>query len=263
MPPAGVSNTAAPSAEGASPSECTRGTGFARPPGASPSRAAREGEGAQRLRGCILLQPCAGSLFSTASVAAKVGEEFATKAGLRGGVVRGGGAGSPGGFIDQHIQRAGDGVHPHDVAVQHLVGVGGLHAGAQVLDALVQPMRAHLGKAHRLHRRAVTVLLAVQCQRIGRRAGAQRDAAGGGVADVTDGHVPGQAFDDFGAGEGVADKAEAAFGMEAAMVVGDDARGFLAAVLQGIEPVVAELGDVLTGCPNAEYAAFFLKFIAF
>ena len=40
--------------------------------------------------------------------------------------------------------------------------------------------------------------------------------------------------------------------------VGDrDTRGLLAPVLQGVEAVVAELGDFLTGGPDAEDAALF------
>ena len=61
---------------------------------------------------------------------------------------------------------------------------------------------------------------------------AQDGGAGGGIADMADGGVAGQALDHFAAGEGVADQAEAAFRVEAAAVEGDDAGGFLAAVLR-------------------------------
>ena len=40
--------------------------------------------------------------------------------------------------------------------------------------------------------------------------------------------------------------------------VGDrDTGGLLAAVLQRVQAVVGELGDILAGCPDSEYAALF------
>jgi hypothetical protein len=51
---------------------------------------------------------------------------------------------------------------------------------------------------------------------------------------MADGHNAGQALDHLTAGEGIADEAEAAFGMKAAAVEGDDAGGFLATMLEGV-----------------------------
>ena len=67
---------------------------------------------------------------------------------------------------------------------------------------------------------------------------------------MADGSGAGQAVDDFAPREGVADQTEAAFGVEALAVEGDDAGGFLAAVLKRMQ---SERGD---GCSvgMAEYA---------
>ena len=72
---------------------------------------------------------------------------------------------------------------------------------------------------------------------------------------MADGGVAGQALDHFAAGEGVADQAEAAFAVEAAAVEGDDAGGFLAAMLEGVQ---SERGDGggLGVAEDAEHAAF-------
>ena len=85
---------------------------------------------------------------------------------------------------------------------------------------------------------------------------AQDGLAGGGIADMADG-----ASRPAGAGwstpleKCVADQADAALGMEALAVVGDDAGGFLAAMLQGVE---AERGDGggVGMAEDAEDAAF-------
>ena len=84
---------------------------------------------------------------------------------------------------------------------------------------------------------------------------AQDGGARGGVADMADGHIAGQALDHLAAGEGVADQAEAALGVEAAAVEGDDAGGFLAAMLEGVQ---SERGDGggLGVAEDAEHAAF-------
>ena len=63
---------------------------------------------------------------------------------------------------------------------------------------------------------------------------AQDGRAGRGIADVADCHAAGQALDHLAAGEGIADKTEAALGMETAAVERDDAGGFLAAMLEGV-----------------------------
>ncbi len=70
----------------------------------------------------------------------------------------------------------------------------------------------------------------------------------------------GQVVDDVAAGEGVADEAEPAFRMKACAVEGDDARGLLAAMLQGVEPEGGDGGGVGMA-ENAKYAALFTKAI--
>ena len=72
--------------------------------------------------------------------------------------------------------------------------------------------------------------------------------------------MAGQALDHFAAGEGVADEAQAALGMEAGAIVGDDAGGFLAAMLQRVQ---AERGDGggIRMAENAEHAAFLAQAI--
>ena len=64
---------------------------------------------------------------------------------------------------------------------------------------------------------------------------AQRRLPGRRIADVADGAPARQPVDDGGAREVVADQALAALGMKALAVEGDDARRFLAAVLQGVQ----------------------------
>ena len=79
---------------------------------------------------------------------------------------------------------------------------------------------------------------------------------------MADGGVAGQALDHLAAGEGVADEAEAAFAVEAAAVEGDDAGGFLAAMLEGVQ---SERGDGggLGVAEDAEHAAFLAQRVAF
>jgi hypothetical protein len=90
---------------------------------------------------------------------------------------------------------------------------------------------------------------------------AQDGFARGGVADMADGGGAGQALDHFAAGEGVADEAEAAFGMEALAVEGDDAGRFLAAMLEGVQ---AERGERrrIGMAVDAEYTAFLAQHVA-
>ncbi len=78
---------------------------------------------------------------------------------------------------------------------------------------------------------------------------------------MADGGGAGQALDHFAAGEGVADEAEAAFGMEAAAVEGDDAGGFLAAMLEGVQPERRDGGGVGMA-EDAEHAALFAQPVA-
>ena len=79
---------------------------------------------------------------------------------------------------------------------------------------------------------------------------------------MADGGGAGQALDHLAAGEGVADQAEPAFGVEAAAVEGDDAGGFLAAMLERVQ---AERGDRggLGVAEDAEHAAFLAQRVAF
>ena len=113
-------------------------------------------------------------------------------------------------------------------------------------------MQDHLGIGGRLHHGAVLHEFAAQRQPVGEIAvvadretagiefGEQRlhvaqdGGAGRGIADMADGHDAGQALDHLAAGEGIADEAEAAFGVKAAAVEGDDAGGLLAAMLKGV-----------------------------
>ena len=65
---------------------------------------------------------------------------------------------------------------------------------------------------------------------------AQAGAAGGGVARVADRAGARQPVDHRLLGEGVADQADMALDVELAAVIGDDAGGFLAAMLQRMQP---------------------------
>ena len=91
---------------------------------------------------------------------------------------------------------------------------------------------------------------------------AQDGLAGGGIADMADRGVAGQALDDLAAGKGVADEAEPAFGVEAGAVERDDAGGLLAAMLQGVQPERGDGGGVGVA-EDAEHAAFLAQRVAF
>ena len=134
-------------------------------------------------------------------------------------------------------------------------------------------MQDHLGVGGRLHHRAFAHQLAAQRQAVGQVAvvadgeaaavelGEQRlhvaqdGFAGGRIAHMADRGGAGQAVDHLAAGEVVADEAHAALGMEALAVEGDDAGGFLAAVLERVQ---AERGDGggVGMAEDAEHAAF-------
>ena len=90
---------------------------------------------------------------------------------------------------------------------------------------------------------------------------AQDGLAGGGIAHMADRGRAGQAVDHLAAGEGVADEAHAALGMEALAVEGDDAGGLLAAVLERVQ---AERGDGggVGMAEDAEDAAFLAQPVA-
>ena len=90
---------------------------------------------------------------------------------------------------------------------------------------------------------------------------AQDRPAGRRVADVADGRGALQPLDGGAVREAVADEAELALGVEDAAVEGDDAGGFLAAVLQGVE---AERDDRrgVGVAEDAEDAAFLAQGVA-
>ena len=83
---------------------------------------------------------------------------------------------------------------------------------------------------------------------------AHRGLADGGVAHMPDGHVSGQAVDDGFRVELIADKAEAALGMELQAVEGNDARRLLAAMLKRVQPERGERRGVRM-VEHPEYAA--------
>ena len=57
--------------------------------------------------------------------------------------------------------------------------------------------------------------------------------------------------------EHLADQAEVFEDQHLGSIGDGDARGFLPAMLQGIQAVVGEFGDFLTGGPDPEYATLF------
>ena len=81
---------------------------------------------------------------------------------------------------------------------------------------------------------------AVAGQRLGV---AQVRGAGGGIARVADGHVADEIVQDF-AVENLRDQPHALVFAELAAVARDDAGAFLAAMLQGVEAVIRQLGGV-------------------
>ena len=90
---------------------------------------------------------------------------------------------------------------------------------------------------------------------------AQDGRAGGGIADMADGGIAGEALDHLAAGEGVADEAEPALGVKPGSVEGDDAGGLLAAVLQGVQSESGD-GGGFGMAENAEHAAFLAQRVA-
>ena len=87
---------------------------------------------------------------------------------------------------------------------------------------------------------------------------AQAGAAGGGVAGMADGAVARQAVDDGWLGESVADQADMALDVELRAVKGDDARRFLAAMLEGMQAERDDRRRVLMA-EDAEHAAFVVE----
>ncbi len=82
---------------------------------------------------------------------------------------------------------------------------------------------------------------------------------GGGIAVVTDGHVAGQALQHL-LGIDVRHEAHRLFLVEVLAVRGDDAGAFLAAVLQGIEAQVGQVGRFLVAI-DPEHPALVAKFV--
>ena len=85
-------------------------------------------------------------------------------------------------------------------------------------------------------------------------------AAGRGVAVMADRAVALQRGDDRLLAEDVADQAGGAVIVEMAAVVGDDARGFLAAMLQGMQ-AERGVGGGIGGPVDAEQRAFLVEFV--
>src|SRR5690348_8783012 len=83
----------------------------------------------------------------------------------------------------------------------------------------------------------------------------QRDFAGGGVADVTDGRMSRQPRDDVLGTEILADQAEAAMGVKLFAVVSDNSGCFLPAMLQGMQPQCCQRRRIGMAV-NPENAAF-------
>ena len=140
-------------------------------------------------------------------------------------------------------------------------------------------MQDHLGVGGRLADRAVADELAAQGQPVGQIAvvgdreaaglelGEQRlhvaqdRLAGRRIADMADGRAARQALDGRARRRSVADEAEPALGMEALAVEGDDAGGFLAAMLQGVQAERGDRGGVGMA-EDAEDAAFLAQPVA-
>jgi len=165
----------------------------------------------------------------------------------------------------------------------------GAFEGAQRLDEAVDKaaaaglrhqMQDHFGVGGGLHHGAAAHQFAAQGQAVGeiavmadgKAAGvelgkqrlhiAQDGCACRGVADMTDRDAAGQAFDDLAAGEGVADQPQPPLGMKPGSIVGDDAGGLLAAVLQGVETQSGD-GGRRGMAKNAEHAALLAQRVPF
>ncbi len=177
-------------------------------------------------------------------------------------------------------------------AADHLLGrqpdqrIGALDARQRIDDAIDQrslgaggdEVEDHLGIGGRLEDRSAALQLALERQRVGEvavvgdgeaAAGkfgeqrldvAQAVAAVGRVADVADGAVAGQAVDDLAGGEVVADEAGVALGMEGRAVEGDDAAGFLPAMLKRVQAERGQRRGVLMA-EDAEHAALLVQLV--
>ncbi len=141
-------------------------------------------------------------------------------------------------------------------------------------------MQDHLGIGGGLHHGAVANEVAAQRKPIGEIAvmrdrepagvqfGEQRlhvaqdGLARGRIADMSDGRCSRQPLDHLAAGKGVADEAKPALAVKSAAVEGDDARRFLAAVLQGVQSERCD-GGGLGMAENAKHAALLAQRVSF
>ena len=74
----------------------------------------------------------------------------------------------------------------------------------------------------------------------------EHGGAGGGIAHVADGQMPGEPIQDPGV-EDLGHQPQAPVHADPFAVAGDDAAGFLAPVLEGVETEIGDPGRV--GCP--------------
>src|SRR5579862_3028940 len=150
-----------------------------------------------------------------------------------------------------------------DKAVDEAIAMGPCHE-----------MQDHLGVRGRLHHGALAHQLAAERQAVGEVAVvadgeaasvefrkqrlnvAQNGPAGRRVTNMADGGLAGQPVDDLAAGKSIAHESKAPLGMKTVAVKGNDAGGFLAPVLQGMQAERSNGGGIGMA-ENAEYAAFF------
>ena len=90
---------------------------------------------------------------------------------------------------------------------------------------------------------------------------AQDRLAGGGIARVANRGTAGQPVDHRPLGEVVADETKTPLQMKAFAVIGDDARGLLAAVLERVQAEGGDGGGVLV-IEDAEHAALLAQAVA-
>ena len=172
-------------------------------------------------------------------------------------------------LLGQHQEGIGafDLVQRIDDPVEHL----GLRRGGDEVDD-------DFGVGGRLEDRAAAIERAAQLHRVGdvavvgnREAAvgkfgeqgldvAQRAGAGGRIADVAQRGAAGERADGFVAVEVAGDMALGAVRMEAGAVERGDARRFLPAMLEGVEPERDEAGRHI-GVPHAEHAAFLAQLV--
>ena len=139
---------------------------------------------------------------------------------------------------------------------QHDFGVGGRLADGAVADELA-PQREAVGQiAVMSDSEAAGLELGEQRLDV-----AQNGFACGRIAHMADRHASRQAVDGRAAREVVADQPLPALRVEPDAVVSDDARGFLAAMLQRMQPKRSDRGGVRM-VENAEDAAFFAQPVA-